>query len=208
MRTKRFVNQKSPAMKYLLLFFTLAVALAVNAQTKMKEIIINDEVVPAQTIAQLESTFKIKFVPGNYWYDRLTGAFGLKGGPCAGVGVAGLNIGGLLKSNASTGGTGVFINGRDLHTQDVLAFQTFMQVIPGRYWMDAYGNFGYENVPYVLGNVYQLYRAKFSKGGGATSYYKNNPWSGDSTSFGSDGSFMYYSSKKGDGTTYEYFSDH
>lgn len=197
-------------MKWTSLFFTLAVCIACNAQNKMKELVINDEVVPAQTVAQLEAAYQVKFVPGSYWYDRMTGAFGLKGGPCAGIGVAGLNIGGPLKANASGGGSNVFINGRDLHPQDVLAFQTFMQVIPGRYWMDAYGNFGYENMPYALGNVYQLYKAKFGRGGsgGATSYYKNNPWSGESTSFGGDGSFMYYSSKKSDGTTYEYFSDH
>lgn len=197
-------------MKYSILFFTLAICIACNAQNKMKELVINDEVVPAQVVAQLEAAYQVKFVPGSYWYDRMTGAFGIKGGPCTGIGVAGLNIGGQLKPNASGGGTHVFINGRDLHTQDVMAFQTFMQVIPGRYWMDAQGNFGYENMPYALGNVYQLYKAKFGKGsgGGATSYYKNNPWSGENTSFGGDGSFLYYSSKKTDGTTYEYFSDH
>jgi len=196
-------------MKWTSLFFTLAVCIACNAQNKMKELVINDEVVPAQTVAQLEAAYQVKFVAGSYWYDRMTGAFGIKGGPCKGIGVAGLNIGGPLKANASGGGSNVFINGRDLHPQDVLAFQTFMQVIPGRYWMDAYGNFGYENMPYALGNVYKLYKAKFGRGnGGATSYYKNNPWSGESTSFGGDGSFMYYSSKKADGTTYEYFSDH
>lgn len=195
-------------MKWTFLFFISAVSIACNAQNKMKELVINDVVVPAQTVAQLEAAYHVKFVPGSYWYDRMTGAFGLKGGPCSGIGVAGLNIGGPLKANASGGGSNVFINGRDLHPQDVLAFQTFMQVIPGRYWMDAYGNFGYENVPYALGNVYQLYRAKFGRSSGATSYYKNNPWSGESTSFGGDGSFMYYSSKKTDGTTYEYFSDH
>ncbi|MBK9489647.1 MAG: hypothetical protein IPO07_13290 [Haliscomenobacter sp.] len=195
-------------MKCLSLLFTLAFGLALNAQNTMKEFIINDEVVAAQTISQLESAYKVKFVPGNYWYDRMTGAFGRKGGPCTGVGIAGLNIGGSLKSNASGGGTGVFINGRDLHPQDVAVFQTFMQVIPGRYWMDVYGNFGSENVPFALGNVYQLYQARFGRGGKATSYYKNNPWSGETTSFGGDGSFMYFSSKKTDGTTYEYFSDH
>jgi len=78
-----------------------------------------------------------------------------------------------------------------------------MQVIPGRYWMDAYGNFGYENYPAILGNVYLLYKAKFS-GGAKGSYYKNNAWSGETNSFGSDGDFMYYYSKKANGTTYEY----
>ena len=195
-------------MKCLSLLFTLAIGLALNAQNAMKPFIINDETVSATTLAELENTYKVKFTPGNYWYDRLTGAFGFKGGPCTGIGVAGLTIGGALKSNASGGGTGVFINGRDLHPQDVAGFQTFIQVIPGRYWMDAYGNFGYENMPYALGNVFQLYQARFGKGGSSSYYKTHNHWSGEKTRFGGDGSFMYFSSKKTDGTTYEYFSDH
>ena len=190
-------------MKKLFFLFILGLSFALQAQNKMNTFIINDEVVAPEIIAQLEAAYGVKCVPGNYWYDRMTGAFGLKGGPCTGLGVAGLNIGGQLKANASGGGTGVFINGRDLHPTDVAGLQTFMQPQKGRYWMDAYGNFGYENYGYALGNVYQLYNAKFGK----SSYYKNNVWSGESTSFGKDGSFMYYSSKKSDGTTYEYFHD-
>lgn len=195
-------------MKCLFLLFTLAIGLALNAQNSMKPFVVNDETVSASTLAELENIYKVKFTPGNYWYDRLTGAFGIKGGPCTGIGVPGLNIGGALKPNASGGGTGVFINGRDLHPKDVAGFQTFMQVIPGRYWMDAYGNFGYENMPYALGNVFQLYQARFGKGGNGSYSKIHNHWSGEKTSFGSDGSFMYFSSKKTDGTTYEYFSDH
>jgi hypothetical protein len=171
----------------------------------MNDFIVNDEVVSSETTTQLEVMYGVKCIPGNYWYDAKTGAFGLKGGPCIGVGVAGLNIGGPLKANASGSGTGVFVNGRELHPADIAGLQSFVQVIPGRYWMDAAGNFGYENFPYIIGNLYQLYQARFANAKG--SYYKSNPWSGESTSFGSDGSFMYYSSKKSDGTTYDYFSD-
>jgi hypothetical protein len=189
------------------LIFCTAVLLTAcntNAQTKMKNFIVNDEAVDTAIIHQLEKTYGVKCIPGNYWYDKLTGAFGVKGGPCTGIGVAGLNIGGALKTNASGGGTNVFINGRDLHPQDVAGLQTFMQPMPGRYWMDAYGNFGYENYPVAIGNIYVLWKAKFAGGGKKSSSYKNNVWSGESTSFGSDGTFMYYSSKKTDGTTYEY----
>ena len=110
----------------------------------MNNLVVNDESVDPALIGQLEQRYGVKFVPGNYWYDKMTGAFGLKGGPCTGLGVAGLSVGGTLKTNASTGGTGVYINGRDLHPLDVAGLQTFMQPQPGRYWMDAAGNFGYE----------------------------------------------------------------
>lgn len=176
-----------------------------NAQIKTSIYIVNDETVDTAIIHQLEKTYGVKCVPGNYWYDKFTGAFGLKGGPCTGIGVAGINIGGTLKADASGGGSNIFINGRDLHPQDVAGLQTFMQPLPGRYWMDASGNFGYENFPYIIGNIYVLWNAKFGSGGSKKSAsYKNNVWSGETTSFGSDGTFMYYSSKKTDGTTYDY----
>lgn len=192
--------------KYWLLALVIAISSAAvfesTAQKNMKKIIVNNQLVDTTLIASLEKTYQVKFVEGNYWYDKLTGAFGVAGGPCAGIGIAGLALGGPLQANASGGGTGVFINGRELHPLDVSGLQTFMQVMQGRYWMDAYGNFGYENFPAVMGNVYLLYKARFAAKKG--SYYKNNVWSGESTSFGSDGNFMYYSSKKTDGTTYEY----
>lgn len=192
-------------MKKLIALSALGFFLTVNAQTKMESFIVNDQLVTADTILQLEEKYGVKCVPGNYWYDKMTGAFGKQGGPCTGIGVAGLQIGGQLKANGSAGTTNVFINGRELHVLDVQGLQTFMQVIPGRYWMDANGNFGFENYP-AIGNVYLLYKSKFA-GSKKSSYYKNNPWSGETTSFGSDGSFMYYSSKKSDGTTIDYSND-
>ena len=192
-------------MKKLLALIALSFFLTVNAQTKMESYIVNDQPVAADTILQLEKKYGVKCVPGNYWYDKMTGAFGKHSGPCTGIGVSGLQIGGQLKANASAGIINVFINGRELHLVDVQSLQTFMQVMPGRYWMDAYGNFGFENYP-AVGNVYLLYKSKFT-GSNKNSYYKNNPWSGETTSFGSDGSFMYYSSKKSDGTTIDYSHD-
>jgi hypothetical protein len=191
-----------------LIFFALIIiriSLSATAQTNTEKFIVNDQLVPANTILQLEKNYGIKCLPGAYWYDKLTGTFGKQGGPCTGIGVAGLEIGGRLKANASAGTTGVFINGRELHVIDVQGLQTFMQVMPGHYWMDAYGNFGHEGYA-IAGNVYMLFKSKFGTNNKST-YYKNNPWSGESTSFGKDGSFMYFSSKKADGTTIDYFHD-
>jgi len=189
----------------LLLWFTVyhLYSLPAFTQHKMKNLNVNDQAVDSAIVTQIEKTYGVKFLPGNYWYDKNTGAFGIQGGPCTGIGIPGLLIGGTLSATASGGGTGVFINGRELHPVDVLGFQAFMQVIPGRYWMDAYGNFGYEHYPAVAGNVYLLYKATFF-GNKKNSHHKNNVWSGEKTSFGSDGTFMYYSSKKSDGTTYDY----
>lgn len=189
----------------MILVLVSLISLPINAQIKMETFIINGELLPADTIQQLEKKYGVKCVPGDYWYDKMTGAFGRQGEPCTGLGIAGLQIGGTLKANASAGTTNVFINGRELHLVDVQGLQTFMQVIPSRYWMDAYGNFGFENYP-AIGNLYTLYKSKFAVNN-KSSYYKSNPWSGETTSFGSDGSFMYYASKKSDGTTIDYSHD-
>ncbi len=176
------------------------ISLPIKAQKALNKFIVNDEVVADATIKQLEDAYRIKCIPGTYWYDRLTGAYGIQGGPCIGIGDAGLQIGGPLKSNASAGNTGVFINGRELHPMDVQGLQTFLWVIPGRYWMDANGYFGYENYPVALGNLYQLYWSKNGSNGNSG----KPPETGDIGGLWSDGTNSGIFVKKADGSTIEY----
>lgn len=42
--------------------------------------------------------------------------------------------------------TGVFVNGRELCIGEVNQVQRCMPVIPGNYWMDTQGTFGYVGV--------------------------------------------------------------
>ena len=49
-----------------------------------------------------------------------------------------------MPPNCSGGGTGVFVNGRELHPMDVTALQRIIPVVPGRFWLDARGNGGPE----------------------------------------------------------------
>ena len=59
-----------------------------------------------------------------------------------------MNLGGLLRQEASNGNTGICINGRQLHMMDVLRLQQVVpMVLPGRRWLDAFGNFGCEGGP-------------------------------------------------------------
>lgn len=64
--------------------------------------------------------------PGNYWYDTMSGAMGTSGGPAFCYFVPGLNIGGPLQANASNGTSGVFVNGRNLSTVDVMNWYKFI----------------------------------------------------------------------------------
>jgi len=159
-----------------------------------RNVTINSVRLSDEQVSALEQMYRVKIQDGAYWYDRYSGAWGVQGGPVAGVIQAGLNLGGPLREDASNGNTGVFINGRHLHLYDVLALQRFMPVYPGRYWTDANGNFGYEGGP-VLGNLWLLSQSAGGSSGG--------PWTVNSRvgTVGGDGNgFLFYQGN--DGTFY------
>ena len=122
-----------------------------------RSVVINGVRLDDRTVQQIEQAYRVRVVDGDYWYDPATGAWGQRGGPAAGLILAGLRIGGPLRADASGGGTGVFVNGRELHPIDVQRLQQIGQgpVPLGRYWMDASGNYGYEGGP-ALGNLWAL----------------------------------------------------
>ena len=108
----------------------------------------------------IEQRYRVTLTDGRYWYDPVCGAWGLEGQPQAGVGAAGLALGGPLAANASNGNTGVFINGRELHAVDVQRLGALVgTVVPGRWWVDAQGNFGVEGWP-MMGNLFLLARSR------------------------------------------------
>ena len=104
--------------------------------------------------------------PGRYWYDKVSGLWGYEGGPTAGQLLPGLALGGPLRSDASASGTGVFINGREIHPLEVAYLRSlFGFVFPGRYWMDSRGIGGYEGGPPFF-DLAAAARAAGSMGGG------------------------------------------
>ncbi|MFN8570781.1 MAG: hypothetical protein U0132_01915 [Gemmatimonadaceae bacterium] len=119
---------------------------------------------------------------GSYWYDAMSGAAGPWGGPAAVLLLPGLPLGGSLPPTASGGGsgrlTGVFVNGRELHPDDVRALTALLgQVWPGRWWVNARGDFGTEGGP-MMGNLRQ---AAAARGGSSWSHGSSGPngfWAG------------------------------
>lgn len=85
---------------------------------------------------------------GRYWYDPIAGLWGYENGPTQGKVAPGVAVGGALPEDISGGGTGVYINGRELHPKEVdyLRLQ-FGYVNPGRYWLNNNGVGGYEGGP-------------------------------------------------------------
>jgi hypothetical protein len=100
--------------------------------------------------------------------------YGAEGQGAAGFMFPGHDLG-PLAADASRGATQVFINGRHLTLVEVnyLAGLVGSAVMPGRYWLDGQLNWGYEGVPYPVGNLRQI---AATRGGGGGS--DSGTWSG------------------------------
>ena len=166
-----------------------------DARAQSRSIIINSVRLPDGTVRGLEQKYRIELRDGDYWYDRASGAWGLKGGPTAGFTLPGLDVGGQLRSDASNGNTGVFVNGRQLHQYDVMALMQITPVYQGRFWMDGQGNVGVEGGPPLL-NLWALARQSSGQGGAATTYTRSG------SMFGSDGNGCLVFNDPGSHTSY------
>jgi hypothetical protein len=132
------------------------------------EVIVNAQALDKETIAQLQQIYPVPIAPGRYWYDALSGVYGVEGRPASGQMWPGLKLGGPLRADASRGTTPVFINGRQLTEGEVLYIALGCQspVIPGRYWVNAFGIGGFEGGPAMF-NLAQC-GARSGQGGGGS----------------------------------------
>ncbi len=131
----------------------------------LRSVIINGVRLTDAEVGALERSFNLQVRDGDYWYDRMNGSWGMRGGPTAGFIMAGLDLGGPLRADASNGDTGVFFNGRQLHQVDVSRLSLLGPVYQGRYWMDAMGNIGFEGQP-ALVNLWAAIQALGAAAGG------------------------------------------
>jgi len=150
----------------------LVAALVPTPGAAQHSIVVNRVHLTESTIQVFEQHWHVALKDGRYWYDRVSGAWGLDGGPTAGWIIPGLELGGPLPADASRGSTGVFVNGRELPVEDVLALQQITPVYRGRWWVDGYGNVGAEGGP-MLGNLWALARQRGMRPGKAWSVYAN-----------------------------------
>jgi hypothetical protein len=115
----------------LIIMLGLAPQGAVGQQT---EILVNDRPLTVEEVTY----YGVDLPPGRYWYDQVSGLWGIEGGGYAGQIVAGLPLGGPLQPGASMSDTGVFFNGREIHVDELLELmRMFGEVPPGRYWLGA-----------------------------------------------------------------------
>jgi hypothetical protein len=136
----------------------------------------------------LETSCRVRIAEGDYWYDKVSGAWGVTGGPTCGFVLPGLDLGGPLRADASAGDTGVFITGRQLHRLDVVMLQQVTPVYRGRYWVNALGYCGFEGNPVPFMNLGAMVQAKQSRSSGGGAYNRSTAGGG----IGGDGEGNFY----------------
>jgi hypothetical protein len=163
--------------------FSSLLLMVVTAQPAAERVVIvNGKRLSAAELERVERTYRVHILPADYWYDRMTGAWGIRGGPTRGFVLPNVDLGGQLAADASGGGTQVFINGRELHPDDVAGLQKClpMPIQRGRYWVIADGTGGYEGGPPTF-NLVALCRQ--AQGGGGA----GGSWGTDKTRLGVTG---------------------
>ena len=142
-----------------------------DAQLDQRQVYINRVQLDLVSLQELELQNDLPIADGRYWYDSDTGAWGVEGGPTAGLIYPGLPLPTPMPADISGGGTGIFINGREIHPLDQQAlYQLFGITYRGDFWMDSQGNLGYVGGP-AIANVLQASREAQSGGGSVTHGY-------------------------------------
>lgn len=125
-------------------------------------VVINGATVQGDALRRLASLVG-PLGPGRYWYDGASGLYGAEGGPASGQTAPGLPVA-PMPPGVSGGGTGAFVNGREIHPLEAaMLAQVFGGYAPGRYLLDPVGGL-YHETGAPIGNLRQLGAAR---GGGA-----------------------------------------
>ena len=170
------------ALSIALVFSLTSVTVVAQEQAKAEsEVRINGSVMTPELLTEFQAFYGVRPTPGNYWYDSYSGLYGAMGYQAAGMMMPGHTLG-EMPANASGGNTGVFMNGRNLTAVEVNYIAALLQTpaMPGRYWLDAYGNCGIEGQPVPLVHFYEVSRMRFGSGGG------DNFWSSHFSAGNSD----------------------
>ena len=135
-------------------------------------VFINEREIKPEQLRDLRRNYGGVPPRGHYWYDSRSGLYGAWGHETAGYIRPGHDFG-PLPANASSGNSGVFVNGRELNMPEVLYLQqTFGAVYPGHWWFDGRtGYLGLEGNPLPVANVFaMLQQAQQRRSGGGGGY--------------------------------------
>ncbi len=133
----------------------LLVVLSAAARSEgiQSTVIVNGRSMSAEQIQEFVAIYGQPPAAGTYWYDPRSGLYGYVGGTAIGSMRPGHDYG-PLAADASSGATGIFLNGRRLPTIELQIYAQILGSIPaGRYWLEANGNVGREGESQALGNL-------------------------------------------------------
>jgi hypothetical protein len=151
---------------------------------------INDYTLVATDLTKIKNIYGVTPVPGEYWYDSRSGAFGVKGGPAIGVMYPG-HLFGTLSADASQGNSGVFINGRELQQSEAVPLARlfgYPAPIPGKYWLNANGDIGIAGYSLAFGNIYlAISQARQNQASGGSNFWSQGLYSGGNYYTGANG---------------------
>lgn len=153
---------------HLLLALALVLdASAAMAQSGQLQTIINCKPLTAEQKAEFRRLYGVLPLAGDFWYDPLSGLWGVRGREAFGV-LRPEHAYGLLAATASAGNTGVFINGRQISLAEALYIRNLLgSVVPGRWWLyGTTGYFGLEGSPNPVGNLFVAARAAQARAAG------------------------------------------
>lgn len=151
------------------------------------KVIINGITLSSSEVVELKDLYGVEPQAGNYWYDTKCGLYGVVGYPAYGLMYAGHDFG-SLSSSVSNGNTGVYINGREVPQQELYQWSQLVgsSIPPGSYWLDQYGNTGYEGSNVPLLNVYTAAQSSSysNSGGNGDNFWATSFSAGNSNSSG------------------------
>jgi hypothetical protein len=153
-------------------------------------VIINNKVLSKEQLRDIVTRYGVEPKAGNYWYDPVSGLYGVTGYPSYGFMYPGHNFG-VLSRNASSGNTGVLINGRELPQAEwaVLSYVIGYYVQPGSYWLDSQGNVGNSGNNTPVLNLFVLARQNgySGKGSGGDNFWSSRFGAGNSNADNTQG---------------------
>ena len=149
-------------------------ASASASPASQRSVLINRVTLEPGVLQALEVNYQTHVEDGSYWYDAMSGAWGVEGGPTAGFIVPGLALPGPMPADISGGGTGIYIKGREIHPLDHAGLQQLFGVTyRGHYWLDANGNLGPVGgaaIANVVSAIQQSQAAQAQQSGGSVSH--------------------------------------
>jgi hypothetical protein len=145
-------------------------------------VFINGRELNPQQMVALTATYHYAPPRGRFWYDTVSGAWGVEGHETLGFILPGYDFG-PIATDASAGNTGVFINGREINMVEAAGLQrTFGAVYQGHWWLDGRtGNYGIEGNPAPLGNILAALRAQGRGGRGGDNFWATSNAMGNSS---------------------------